>query len=90
MIQLDSNPFHKSAENFSGGLGNEFSQRGKLTTRFGVNSEQTGHLEAIGKEDQIPMTFDTPKISKLVVLKPEILLGIPKKRLYVPPFPNMS
>src|SRR5208337_3734628 len=31
------------------------------------------------------MTFDTPKISELVVLKAEILLGISEKRLYVPP-----
>lgn len=31
------------------------------------------------------MTFDTPKIPELIVLKAEILLGIPEKRLYVPP-----
>ena len=54
-------------------------------TRFWVNSEQAGHLQTIGHKDQIPMTFDTPKISELVVLKAEILLGIPEERLYVPP-----
>ena len=31
------------------------------------------------------MTFDTPKISQLIGLKSEILLGIPEKRLYIPP-----
>ncbi len=31
------------------------------------------------------MTLDTPKISQLIVFKPEILLGVPEKRLYIPP-----
>lgn len=31
------------------------------------------------------MTLDTPKISELMVLKAEILLGIPEKHLNVPP-----
>jgi hypothetical protein len=42
-------------------------------------------LETIGQEDQIPMTFDTAKISELVALRAETLLGIPEKRLCVPP-----
>ncbi len=84
-IQLESDPSDKPAENVSGGSGDEISQRRRLITRFWVNSEQAGHLETVGQEDQIPMTLDTPKISELVVLKAEILLGIPEKRLYVPP-----
>ncbi len=42
------------------------------------------------QEDQIPMTLDTPYISELVVFKPKILLGIPKKRFYFRPVPESS
>lgn len=77
MIQLESDPFHKPAANSSGGSGDELSQRGRLMTKFGVNSEQAGYLETIGQKNQIPMTFDTPKISELVVVKAEILLFLP-------------
>jgi len=43
-------------------------------TRFLVDSERAGYLQTISQEDQMPMTFDTPKISELVLLKAEILL----------------
>jgi hypothetical protein len=79
MVQLEGDPFDEPAENVSGGFRHELSQRRGLATRFWVNSEQTGKLETIGKEDQIPTTLDTPKISELVVFKAEILIGIPEK-----------
>jgi hypothetical protein len=85
MIQVETDPVHKPSEGFLGGFGNEFSHRGGTLLRFLVDSEQAGNQETIGQEDQIPMTLDSPKISELVVLKAKDLLGIPEKRLYVPP-----
>ena len=84
-IQLERDPFDKPAKDVSGGFGDESSQRRGLIARFWVDSEQAGHLETIGQEDQIPMTFDTPQISELIALKAKILLGIPEKHLNVPP-----
>jgi hypothetical protein len=61
-----------------GGSVDEISQCRRPTARFSVNSEQDGHLETGGQEDQIPMTLDTLKISELVVHNAEILLGAVK------------
>ena len=58
---------------------------GGLLGSFWVIPDIPDTSRLYAKEDQVPMTLDSPEISELIVFKTEILLGIPEKRFYFSP-----